>query len=100
LARAERRSIAGRWKTIACLPAGSPAQAMRPPLGAISPWHRRSSMLLPAPLGPTMTVRVPAASVRLKSETIRTPPMSSATLSSVSGRGLAIVSRSAATRRP
>ena len=69
LASAERRSITGRWTTIACCrrtstffpPFMAPCQTMRPLVGVSKPWHSRINTLLPAPLGPRITVRGPAS---------------------------------------
>jgi hypothetical protein len=57
LARAERRSITGRWNTIAWWRRGfSPLQEIFPSVGASKPCIRRMSTLFPAPLAPRMTV--------------------------------------------
>ena len=63
LASAERRSITGRWNTIACRRgrASLPRQASLPPIGASRPCISRISTLLPAPLAPRMMVRGPAS---------------------------------------
>ena len=63
LPSAERRSITGRWNTIACRRralGAAPATPCRR-VGASRPCSRRSSTLLPAPLAPRMTVRGPAS---------------------------------------
>src|SRR5471032_324694 len=59
LASAERRSITGRWNTIAWSGArvAEPAHRTAPAVGAMRPWSTRSSTLLPAPLGPSTTTR-------------------------------------------
>jgi hypothetical protein len=56
LASAVVRSMIGRWNTMACV--SGRGQRRLPPLGCSRPWIRRSSVLLPAPLGPSTTVRV------------------------------------------
>ena len=67
---AERRrgaACTGRWNTIAWrrgLPVvAAAAPRDRPAVGSSRPWHSRSSTLLPAPFGPSITVRGPASIV-------------------------------------
>ena len=73
-----RRSRTGRWNTIAWR-RGSPrrsgfAQWTCPDVGASRPWQMRISTLLPAPLGPRITVRGPASSSRSTASRIGRPP--------------------------
>ena len=65
-ASAERRNSTGRWNTIAC-PRGlvlCAAPVDRAALGGMSPCSTRSSVLLPAPLGPSRTVRATGSTTR------------------------------------
>src|ERR1043165_3607936 len=58
----ERRSITGRWNTMARLIGGTPAtpsQVTWPRDGGIRPMARRNIVVLPAPLGPIRTVGAP-----------------------------------------
>src|SRR5262249_42157656 len=65
LASAERRSITGRWNTMARLRCGlSLAHWIRPLEGSSRPCMRRMSTLLPAPFAPRITVRGPESSVK------------------------------------
>jgi hypothetical protein len=68
LPAALRRSMVGRWKTMAHRGGGTsaPPQVMRPLVGRRSPMASRKRVLLPAPLGPINTVM---ASVARSSET-------------------------------
>ena len=66
-AAAERRSSTGRWNTIACA-AGGRSQPPHVNVAARrreEPCSRRSSVLLPAPLGPRMNVRPPRSIVEV-----------------------------------
>ena len=70
LARTERRSMTGRWNTMACRrrPAMAPAanaQCTAPWLGTINPWQSLSSNDFPAPFGPITSVMPPLARVKL-----------------------------------
>ena len=60
-ASAERRSITGRWNTIACLRGASRRPRTLPDDGASRPCIRRISTLLPAPFAPRMMVLGPAS---------------------------------------
>jgi hypothetical protein len=64
------RSMIGRWNTMACV--SGRGQRRLPPVGSSRPWIRRSRVLLPAPLGPSTTVRG-AASARETSSTMWVP---------------------------
>ena len=91
LAAALRRSITGRWNTMARRVGAQsmrPPQVIRPELGAASPMQSRSRLVLPAPFGPTISVGAPGAIVRLARSISRVPPASSETSSSTSGRSL------------
>src|SRR4029078_1602069 len=62
---------------------------MEPALGGIKPCNTRNSVLLPAPLGPSRTVRPPATSVRSMSPSTGTPPGAAATFINLIGRPVA-----------
>ncbi len=65
------------WATIsyAGRPASSaPSSAMRPARGAMSPEIARSSVVLPAPLGPTTATASPWATRRLTSQSAVNAP--------------------------
>jgi hypothetical protein len=84
-----RRSITGRWNTIARRVGAMfsrPPQVTRPREAARRPMASRSSVVLPAPFGPMMTVGGPAANL---SETLSrsvTLPTETLTSSSMIGR--------------
>jgi hypothetical protein len=87
----ERRSITGRWNTMARrAPSVSarPPQVMRPDVGANSPMASRISVLLPAPFGPTSTVGAPASTCSEMPRTRVTSRASADTPSNTSGRSL------------
>ena len=76
LAAAERRSITGRWNTMArrCGAAcAMPPQVTRPDVGSIKPMARRISVVLPEPLGPISTVGAPDINVSEMPSRIVTP---------------------------
>ena len=80
-------SAAGTPSPGAAVRLAPPAQyhLIVPAVGASRPWHRRSSTLLPAPFGPSTTVRGPRAIVIETPSMIRCPPASNTTSSSRSG---------------
>src|ERR1051325_1103836 len=90
LASAERRSITGRWNTIAwrrrTLAASGSFHRTRPALGLSSPCIRRMSTLFPAPFAPRMMVLGSASMVSVTLEIIDCPLLAYETLSSASGR--------------
>jgi hypothetical protein len=91
LPAALRRSIVGRWNTMArCVDAACsrPPQVTRPRVGGISPMMSRSSVVLPAPFGPISTVGDPATSASEMRSRIVTPPAETLTSSSTIGRSV------------
>jgi hypothetical protein len=94
---AERRSMTGRWNTIACLRRGSaPLQAIVPELGARRPCMSRMSTLFPAPFGPRMMVLGPASSSSVTGSMIGRPATANDALSRRSGRIIPLIRISAA----
>src|SRR5262249_36412695 len=91
LPAALRRSIAGRWNTMArCVDAACsrPPQVTRPRVGGISPTISRSSVVLPAPFGPISTVGDPATSTSEMPSRMVTPPAEKLTFPSPVGRSM------------
>src|SRR5580704_7176849 len=88
LAPTDRRSITGRWNTMARrLPSvwSWLPHVTRPRLGGTRPMARRISVLLPEPLGPIRTVGAPPRNATDICATIGTWPASSETLSRTMG---------------
>jgi hypothetical protein len=71
-------SSRSRWKTMPMSGTGPttgvPPMLMLPPVGASRPAIRRSNVLLPQPLGPTMLTASPARSSAVSGAIARTPP--------------------------
>src|SRR5437868_15509837 len=79
LASTLRRSITGRWNTMARRFGGAsvtPSQVTRPADGGMSPIATRSSVVLPEPFGPISTVGAPGQMVSdRRSSTITAPAL-------------------------
>src|SRR5262249_28810126 len=91
LLTAVRRSMTGRWNTMARrVPSVPllPPQLIVPDVGATSPMPTRISVLLPEPFGPTSTVGPPGPNVSETRSRIVTPPATTDALSSMIGRSL------------
>jgi hypothetical protein len=89
LAAVLRRSITGRWNTIARrvgAASSRPPHVTRPREAAMSPMARRSSVVLPAPFGPMSTVGGPAANFSETLSRSLTLPAATLTSSSTIGR--------------
>ena len=98
LAFADRRSMTGRWKTMAWRRPVSVCQRIAPALGASKPWQSRKVSDLPAPFGPMMAVMPPLGRVKLTSSSRRLPSASKESSRTESGRML-VISRMAITPR-
>jgi len=71
-----RRSITGRWKTMARRVGGDssrPSQIMCPREGGMRPMAARRSVVLPDPLGPIKTVGAPGRILNETRSRIATP---------------------------
>src|ERR1700712_235164 len=83
--------MTGRWNRIARR-AGvvslRPPQLIRPRVGAVSPMQSRSKVVLPAPLGPTMSVGAPGVIARFMPSSSVVAPACNETLSSTRGSSL------------